>query len=409
MSNTLKFGNGEWYGKEGTILAYNDENNNYKPLPFTFDRASSATRVNKDGLIETVGADQPRVDYLNDSNGALLLEPSRSNLIQYSNFDSVWTNSSNFTLNTVISPQGIQNGNTLSKGSAYDASSYVISSGVPSGQTAVFSVFVKKNTTNIVGIRLASGSSASDIRKNINLDTGEITNGLAGNQIGFISLEKEDFGNGWYRLKLKGTTSGNDNVCSLYAGSIGNTTNDGEVYVYGAQLEQGSYPTSYIPTQGSAVTRAAENTTTQDNVPSTVIGQTEGTVYTEFEIYETPTGTHRIIILSDGTANERIGISVGSGILYAFIVDGGSTQCEIVKSSFTGGTYKVAFGYKANDFVLYLNGVQVGTDNSGSVSSCNRIDLGNQFNASQLEGNIIDAKLYNTRLSNAELASLTQV
>ena len=51
MANTLKFGNGEWYGKKDTILAYNDENSNYKPLPFDFSRASSATRVNKDGLI----------------------------------------------------------------------------------------------------------------------------------------------------------------------------------------------------------------------------------------------------------------------------------------------------------------------------------------------------------------------
>ena len=84
MSNTLKFGNGEWYGKEGIILAYNDENNNYKPLLFDFDRASSATRVNKDGLIETVGTEQPRVDYKDDSKGALLLEPSRTNLTAYS-------------------------------------------------------------------------------------------------------------------------------------------------------------------------------------------------------------------------------------------------------------------------------------------------------------------------------------
>ena len=79
--NTLKFGNGEWYGKKDTILAYNDENSNFKPLPFSFDRASSATRVNKDGLIETVGSGEPRIDYKDDSKGALLLEPSRSNLI----------------------------------------------------------------------------------------------------------------------------------------------------------------------------------------------------------------------------------------------------------------------------------------------------------------------------------------
>ena len=83
--NTLKFGNGEWYGKKDTILAYNDENSNFKPLPFSFDRASSATRVNKDGLIETVGSGEPRIDYKDDSKGALKLEPSRSNLVTYSN------------------------------------------------------------------------------------------------------------------------------------------------------------------------------------------------------------------------------------------------------------------------------------------------------------------------------------
>ena len=80
MANTLKFGNGEWYGKKDTILAYNDENNNYKPLPFDFSRGSSATVINKDGLIETVGSGEPRIDYKDNTKGALLLEPSRTNL-----------------------------------------------------------------------------------------------------------------------------------------------------------------------------------------------------------------------------------------------------------------------------------------------------------------------------------------
>ena len=53
----------------------------YKPLPFNFRRASSATVVNKDGLIETVGSGEPRIDYKDDSKGALLLEPQRSNLV----------------------------------------------------------------------------------------------------------------------------------------------------------------------------------------------------------------------------------------------------------------------------------------------------------------------------------------
>jgi hypothetical protein len=56
MAQTLKYGNGIWANKEGSSLAYNDENGNYKPLPFNFERSSSATRTNKEGLIETVGA-----------------------------------------------------------------------------------------------------------------------------------------------------------------------------------------------------------------------------------------------------------------------------------------------------------------------------------------------------------------
>ncbi len=60
MAQTLKFGNGTWATKEGSALAYNDENGNYKPLPFDFDRASTATRVNKEGLIEVVGRDKPK-------------------------------------------------------------------------------------------------------------------------------------------------------------------------------------------------------------------------------------------------------------------------------------------------------------------------------------------------------------
>ena len=80
MANTLNLGNGNWATKEDSLLAYNSENNNYKPLPFDFTRASSATRVNKDGLIETVGGGKPRIDFKDDSKGALLLEPSRTNL-----------------------------------------------------------------------------------------------------------------------------------------------------------------------------------------------------------------------------------------------------------------------------------------------------------------------------------------
>ena len=95
MAATLKFGNGNWATKDGSALAYNDENGNFKPLPFDFTRASSATVINSDGLIEEVGSGIPRIDFLGNTKGAMLLEPSSTNLITQSEAfgNSYWTKS----------------------------------------------------------------------------------------------------------------------------------------------------------------------------------------------------------------------------------------------------------------------------------------------------------------------------
>jgi hypothetical protein len=117
MAATLKLGDRKWATKEGSLLAYNDENNNYKPLPFDFTRASSATRVNKQGLIETVASGVPRIDFT-DANGALLLEPQRTNLITYSEdfSNAFWLiQNSSITLNSTISPDGTLNAAKLTE------------------------------------------------------------------------------------------------------------------------------------------------------------------------------------------------------------------------------------------------------------------------------------------------------
>ena len=109
MANTFKFGNGNWAVKDGYALAYNDENNNFKPLPFDFTRASSATTLNRQGLIETVGSGKPRIDFTDNTSGHLLLEPSRTNDTQRSEqFDnSYWTKyDTSVSANQVVSPDG---------------------------------------------------------------------------------------------------------------------------------------------------------------------------------------------------------------------------------------------------------------------------------------------------------------
>ena len=160
MANTLKFGNGEWYGKKDTILAYNDENSNYKPLPFDFSRASKATVINKDGLIETVGSGIPRIDYKDDSKGALKLEPQRTNLVTYSSdfSDASWNkNGGTVSITSEIAPDGTTN-------SVYNyvgLSSNLFTSTQSIGVEYTISFYVKSNGQGDDNFRLRLGSDFS--------------------------------------------------------------------------------------------------------------------------------------------------------------------------------------------------------------------------------------------------------
>ena len=96
------------------MLGYNSENENFKPLAFNFTRASSATVVNKAGLIETVGSGEPRIDFKDDAKGALKLEPQRTNSITYSEDFSQWQQSGvTITPNSAISPDGTLNADKI--------------------------------------------------------------------------------------------------------------------------------------------------------------------------------------------------------------------------------------------------------------------------------------------------------
>ena len=118
MAKTFKFGeNGKWATKTGSSLAYNDQNDNFKPMPFSVTRDSIATRVNKEGLIEVVGKDKLRIDYKDSTKGVALLEPSRTNTQPYSEqFDnSDWTKgNSSISANQITSPDGSQTADKLS-------------------------------------------------------------------------------------------------------------------------------------------------------------------------------------------------------------------------------------------------------------------------------------------------------
>lgn len=414
MANTFKFGNKQWYGKKGSVLAYNDENNNFKPLPFDFTRSSSATRVNKDGLIEVVGSDEPRVDYLNNADGHLLLEPSRTNLVT----DSVdlltsFSNTSNVTetTNATTAPDGTSVAN-LYQGDGTSTQIRIFKNETYSANTDyVLSVFAKAGTKDSLRMGVLGVDGASSVYFDL---TNQIT---SNNSIGKI----EDYGDGWYRCSiLTSVTSpdvtGNYNIYISYeygtvnfptAAEAGSAT----MYLWGAQLEQGSYATSYIPTSGSSVTRAVD--AALQDAPTSVINSTEGVFYFEGSALFDD-GTNRYISLSDGTTSNYIYfryVSTSNQYLFRTQVGGVTVNTLSAYLSDTTENHKFAFKFKSGDYALWVDGVEISTDTSSTIFSPNTLskieysfptDGGDGF-----FGRTKDFRIYNTALTDSELIALT--
>jgi len=422
MSNTLKLGNGQWATGKDTILAYNDLNSNYKPLAFSFSRASSGTVVNKDGLIETVGSGEPRIDFKDNTKGALKLEPSRTNVLDNSSnfFVGSWSGTRVIDGSTINAPDGNNEAHKLIATSVSNTHyrEYTVSSASSGSYTG--SCFFKKGEFNVGAIRMSVDSYANRIGVYINLDNGtHLQTSTVGSPTG-TSYKIEDYGNGWYRLSVSIIhTSGEvrmslSNASSDYTNSnglpvfLGNSSDGG--YSWGAQLEQGSYATSYIPTSGQAngVTRVADSSS--QTVPDGVIGQTEGTVFAEVNISSIESvGGFIGFIISDGTTSNTISFVIyPTGRIQSTARNSGSLVANINDNNygFTSGVHKIAIAYKLNDYILYVDGSLVGTDTSATVPTTNKLDLSYTNVGSH---NYNQTKLFNTRLSNSELAALTTI
>ena len=392
---------------------------------FDFFRNTAATRVNAQGLIENEANNLPRINYsgfsfdgsgnivANSGCGAWLFEPQSTNLITYSEeFSNPYWNKLRATIvpNSTISPDGSLNASKLVEST--DSGTHVLyENNITTGAgTNTLSVKVKPNGRNWV--RLYDSEQAEGVFFN-----------LANGTVGSTDGSPDDFSitaltNGWYNITLTTTATLRVDFQIYLAesdGGVPSYTGDGVsgIYVWGAQLEQQSYPTSYIPTSGSTVTRN-QDVCNKGGDPGNFNSRT-GTLFVEAAALALNLNSvvNRDITVRGGFGSQnwvKLTFNTNSKIEYEVYRNGVLIfNQEVTPPASMTSFLKIAIIYERDNFALWINGVSVDTKTNGATpAGLEELD----FSA---DGDITNSFYGKTKqilyfpevLSNTELAALT--
>jgi hypothetical protein len=363
---------------------------------------SSVTNIS---VIEiTDDTDLPRIDYT-DGCGSLLLEPQRTNSIANSNFQSGWSilSGGSFIYNQSISPDGTLNAVTLT-GDGSNSNAPYTGVSVVSGTSYVFSVFVKPilaTSFQMIGFSVEAGGTVKFDLSNGTVSV-ESNDDLSGAKI-------EDYGSGWYRCSVIATADGTGPALFGFNSEL--NINGNNFYIYGAQVEVGSYPTSYIPTNGSTATRLAD--VCNNSGSSDLINSTEGVLYAEIaalreindnvQFLSLGSGSYTsnsVFLQLRGTANQLAVWSYSNNV---------NQLAELITVTDIKQFNKIAVSYKLNDFKVYVNGSIVYTSTTYNPPASNSLNvlqfLRDDFGA--FFGKTKCVAVFKEALTNDELEGLT--
>jgi len=368
---------------------------------FNFSRSGKATRINSQGLIEEVSNGQSRLNYPMIDGKVVgcphhILEPQRTNLLQYSEdfSNSYWYKDSISVTSGFVSPDGTLNASKIVGSGFLQGVINVVASNV-----YTYSVFWKKDTSSFIKFQVSSSGPDETITLNTKtLSFSSITN--------IDEYSVEEFGNGWYRLKITWTEQ--DTEISGIRIICDESDANSSLYIWGAQVEQGSFPTSYIKTNGSAVTRSAE--TANGSGDAATFNDSEGVLMAEISALADD-GTYRVFGLSDGTASNRVILyyNPNSNNIELFISSGGAAQTTLsLTLTDIKLLQKIAVKYKVNDIGLWINGFEVGIDTIATMpSGLNELAFDNGVSTENFYGNTKQIQYYNSALTDSELEQLT--
>ena len=377
----------------------------------TFTRASSGTFVGSNGLIQTAATNEARFDH-NPTTGeslGLLVEEARTNLlVQSENFGTTWTATgllafgSGSTLNALAAPDGQTTADLITENTS--SSQHNVTQTSTTTGAKRFSVFAKQGPgarlLRLIDFNATDGALAETY---FNLSTGTVVSGPGAIQA---------FPNGWYRCSIQSTTT----VTSTYFISIATSasaftyTGDGTsgIYLWGAQLEAGAFPTSYIPTTSATVTRAADLASITGSNFSSFYNQTEGTMFADYKV---ASSSGNLIGSSDGTNNNRIFLGIASGpVARLLVTTSGSAVASIGVAYALNSASKTAGVYSTNYFQSATAGVLGTEDVLGGVPTVDRLAIGTNTIQSDFfaNGTIRRICYWPVRLANTTLQRITQ-
>jgi hypothetical protein len=360
--------------------------------------------------------DIPRLDYTNSTTPNLLLEGQRTNLVTYSEqLDNAWWQKVNVTINSnnIVSPDGTQNADALVDDTTYGVHRVNTSNiNIVSGNSYSFSGFVKSGSVDFLHISPSSGQFSSDNTTVINMSNGTL---VSKEHTGPVSII--DFGNGWYRFEITLTAISSSlyskqyyNPSSSSTSPIYTGTNEISCYMWGMQVEQGSYPTSYIPTSGTSVTRVGD--VCEGAGDATIFNDSEGCLFVEIAALADDL-TSRVISLNDGSTNNRVIVlyQTITSAIRVIVSSGGSIEFDSNTQNYDITNFnKIALKYKENDFALWINGTEVSTDTSGLTPiGLNNLEFNNANGTSNFFGKCKQLIYFNEALTDTELEELTTI
>jgi hypothetical protein len=400
------------------------------PTP-TFTRASGATYVGSDGLIQSAAVDEPRFDHdpVTLACKGLLIEEGRTNLAWYA---SSTTGSSNLTPpdgSTLTNNFGVApDGTTTTALIADNSTLYTYGISLNSSTRTAFaanstvcgSLYIRKKTSAgyeaQITLSFGGGEGGSYSRYRFNYVTGvALSSGdLAVTSTSVSVLDAGDF----WRIIITAAPTNGSTVANIQIRpaafntmGVSDITLTGNIEFWGNQVELGAFPTSLIITSGAPLTRSADVCSITGGDFTGMWNQSEGTLLAQTQ--KTSTNSNAFVIsVSDNSFNNETDLRYNSVSQVASLMNVSNVnQLVGLQANITSGAaVKQSIAYKLNDCAYAANGASPISDTSALIPTVNRLAIGNVAFVGQalyLNGHIAAIRYYKKRLANAKLTQLT--